>query len=194
MRTARFSFVLSSLLVVSCAEAPTHTASSDVFLEVLRNTYSGQKVCARIGTRPRNGVIAQAPSILPDPRMEMLVAAGLLTREQDGISLKYALTDAIMPLLEGQEPGESYSGGIPRLCFAEVRILDLLEFTEPTETFGTTVSNVRYSEGLVNVEPWAEDVFADTNDLPQIQGGIRERTTDLILTPDGWVVQSSLQP
>jgi len=45
--------------------------------------------------RPREGVIAQAPSIRPNAGLDVLVDGGLLTRTLDGIALKYALTDTI---------------------------------------------------------------------------------------------------
>ncbi len=192
MRTKSLGIVsasLLSLLALSCSDGPEDEVSDDVFLQALRDSYVDRKACSQIGTRPRDGVIAQVPSIRSNPQLDALVDAGLLTRRQDGIGLNYSLTDAIRPYLKN---GQSLEGA-PSLCFADIEVTGIDSFTEPTETFGSTVSNVRFTTALTNIEPWAANVFAGTDYLPWIQGEPREGATDLILTSSGWIPQSELQ-
>ncbi|GLQ23872.1 hypothetical protein GCM10007853_17460 [Algimonas ampicilliniresistens] len=192
MRTTSLGIVsvsLFSLLIVSCSGGPDDKVSDDVFLQALRDSYVDRKACSQIGTRPRDGVIAQAPSIRPNPQLDALVEQGLLTRRQDGIGLNYSLTDAIRPYLKNGQSSE----GAPNLCFADIEVTGIIGFTEPTETFGSTVSNVRFITALTDIEPWAADVFAGTDYLPWIQGEPREVATDMVLTSGGWIPQSELQ-
>jgi hypothetical protein len=143
--------------------------------------------------RPKEGVIAQAPSIRPNVGLDVLVDEGLLTRTLDGIALKYALTEAIKPKLESVEPGQPFSGGVPKLCIADIKVVDVVSFTKSADTFGSVVSNVRYTTRLTNIEPWAAAAFPDPDFVSQLAGDVSETSSDMLLTDKGWQLPNELQ-
>jgi|GEM_PF-2944805 len=197
MRRLRLGLLLCSAVFAACSPsdpAPEPERISDaILMKALNSTYADRRECVQIGTRPREGVIAQAPSIRPNAGLDVLVDEGLLTRTLDGIALKYALTEAIKPKLESAEPGQPYSGGIPKLCIADVKVADIVSFTEPAETFGSVVSNVRYTTRLTNIEPWAATAFPDPDFASQLAGDVRGASSDMLLTDEGWKLQSEFQ-
>lgn len=72
-------------------------------------------------------------------------------------------------------------------------MVDIVSFTEPAETFGSVVSNVRYTTRLTNIEPWAAAAFPDPDFASQLAGEVSETLSDMLLTDEGWQLQSELQ-
>ncbi len=79
-------------------------------------------------------------------------------------------------------------------CAATFEVEEILNFTEPAERSGYTVSNVKYTISPKEVSGWLEKsmlnrVFTEiSNDLIENQN----RSSTLVLTNNGWVDQSEI--
>ena len=88
------------------------------------------------------------------------------------------------------------STGERQLCYGTPEVVEIINFTEPADAMGVTVSNVQYIYRLVDVAPWASDTALTTQFewLPEriASDGI-EKDDDLIITTNGWAHHSVLK-
>lgn len=135
----------------------------------------------------------------PDNRMtapfEALEKAGLLqstpTEVQAGLfgpkspGKAYSLTDAGTKALE--KPGRS------AFCVGHRKVDEVVQFSEPNNGMGQTVSQAKYTYTVVDVPAWASDpaVQAAFPELVEMLKPKHEARIDLVLMNDGWDAQPS---
>ena len=88
------------------------------------------------------------------------------------------------------------STGARQLCYGTPEVVEIINFTEPADAMGATVSNVRYSYRLVDVATWASDPVLSKQYqwLPErISNPSISKDDDFVLTNNGWTHHSILK-
>lgn len=208
---------LTSVTIVwlaACGNNPK-AANKGNFKTSLNAHFENNKECFRFGRGiTEKGYIIEIRDFKPKQKSKRLtdkeyydgfMDLGLLEREtftRRDISLMpgrpgkelqyfgYKLTDAAnayLPTEGGKNLKETH------LCYATRNVVNVLNFTEPAEQIGATVSRVDYSYTLQDIAPWANSPII-TARYPQVTEQLAKDTLkdndDLILTNNGWVHHS----
>ncbi|MBM6549914.1 hypothetical protein [Marinomonas ostreistagni] len=139
---------------------------------------------------------------------DALVEAGLLqvqneqrevmaTLEQDAhtVSAKtYSLTDKGQQSLKAVHMQNAMGGVRKGFCVASYKVDEVLEFSEPTETMGQTVSHVHYTMTPTGIQEWGRSPAVQAafpNVASRLEATRRENAT-LVLSDEGWVDETTL--
>ncbi len=179
--------------------------------------YAQIKQCVRIGSKPNaDGIIQEfrTDGSVQDKQLPFyngLVSLGLLeavtyqkdtknfsgqvTGKADWVGYKFSDQGKTYLRPPELEKG-AFSSGAHQLCYGTPQVVEILNFTEPTEATGMKVSNVQYTYRLVDVAPWASDQIL-INQFEWLQERITSKgipkDDDLVLTSTKWVHHSVLK-
>jgi len=205
-----------ALLVSACGNDPK-AANEANFGKALNAHYAQMKQCVRIGSAPNaDGIIQEfrTDGSVQDKQLPFyngLVSLGLLeavsyqkgkknfsgqvTGKADWVGYKFSDSGKAY-LRPADMDKEAFSTGARNLCFGTPEVVEIINFTEPADAMGVTVSNVKYTYRLVDVAPWASDTALTTQFewLPEriTSDGIT-KDDDLVLTNNGWAHHSVLK-
>jgi hypothetical protein len=100
---------------------------------------------------------------------------------------KVSITDVGKPFYKPDI--RSVIGGGAGFCYAKMALVEIGQFTEPSEMRGAQVSRVSFTQKAVDVQPWAEKLGAgygiDARLKRLIEG--QKVTAAFVLTNEGWV-------
>lgn len=100
---------------------------------------------------------------------------------------KVSITDAGKPFYKPDISSPITPGA--GFCYAEMELVEIGQFTEPSEMRGAKVSRVSFTQKAVEVQPWVEKLEAGyglgTRLKRQIEG--QKVTAAFVLTNEGWV-------
>ena len=71
-------------------------------------------------------------------------------------------------------------------CYAKAKVVEVTQFTEPTDSNGVTVSQVAYTTELTDIQPWAKipELNIHLKTEPQMKIG------EFVLTGEGWAANT----
>lgn len=142
-----------------------------------------------------NAVEAGHPERRPGAPFEALEKVGLLTSKPAEVRAgmfgattpgkEYTLTDAGKKALEKE--------GRTAFCVGHRAVDEVVQFTEPNNGMGQTVSRAKYTYSVTDVPAWAKDpdVQAAFPDLAQRLKPKQDAHVDLVLMNDGWSASPS---
>lgn len=209
--------LLSGAALLPACGNDTKAANEANFERALNAHYAQMKQCVKIGNKPNaDGIIQEfrTDGSVQDKQLPFyngLVNLGLLeavsyqkdtrtfsgqvTGKADWVGYKFS--DRGQTFLRPAELDKgAFSTGARQLCYGTPKVVEIINFTEPTDAVGARVSNVQYTYRLIDVASWASDT-ALTNQFEWLP----ERTSsdgitkddDLVLTNNGWVHHSVLK-
>lgn len=98
---------------------------------------------------------------------------------------KVSITDAGKPFYKPDISSPITPGA--GFCYAKLALVEIGQFTEPSEMRGAQVSRVNFTQKAVEVAPWADKLDAGiTERLKRLAEGQKVRAA-FILTNEGWV-------
>ena len=209
--------LLSGAALLPACGNDTKAANDVNFERALNAHYAQMKQCVKIGSKPNaDGIIQefrtdggvqdkQLPfynSLLAlglleavSPQKDTKSFSGQVTGKANWIGFKFS--DNGKTFLRPAELSRgAFSTGARQLCYGTPQVVEIINFTEPTDAMGAKVSNVQYSYRLVDIAPWAND-SALTKQFDWLSERISSdnilKDDDLVLTNNGWVHHSVLK-
>jgi len=209
-------FSVAALLVTACGNDP-NAANKANFEKALNTHYAQMKQCVMIGSAPNaEGIIQEfrTDGRVQDkelPFYNSLVSLGLLeavsyqkdtknfsgqvTGKADWVGYKFS--DSGRTFLRPADLDNGAMSTVARqLCYGTPEVVEIINFTEPSDAMGTTVSNVQYTYRLVDVAPWANDSALTTHYLwltERVASQSVDKNDDMILTQTGWMHHTTLK-
>lgn len=139
---------------------------------------------------------------------DALVEAGLLDAKNEQREISSTLTDkskvvsAVTYSLTGKGQQalkeiemQSAMGGVRKgFCVASYKVDDILEFSEPNESMGETVSYVRYTMAPTGIKEWGQSL-AVQEAFPSIASRLestRQENATMVLSDDGWEMKTAM--
>ena len=140
---------------------------------------------------------------------DALVDAGLLKVESESREIMatladdahevaantYSLTDQGEQALKKVTMQSAMGGERKGFCVASYQVDEVLEFSEPQEKMGETVSYVQYTMAPTGIKEWGQSNAvqqAFPNVASRLEASRRENAT-LVLTDDGWVDKTEME-
>lgn len=157
--------VLAVLILSSVAACSSPTdADKDNFKAAINDYYEQKKECVDIGKLPVTTAESKNPTMLDElekigflqveeTQMEFRSAASLFGLEDSKQvpALKYSLTP------KGESMGSIDTRDEVSFCYAQYEVVEIVDFTEPTESDGYTISRVNYDYKLGDIADWAKN-------------------------------------
>lgn len=86
-------------------------------------------------------------------------------------------------------------GGVPGLCGGKAKVAEVVNFSQPSDMFGHTISQVKFTYTVSDIPDWMKSkLLSDSNnELNQINkanGGALAGKAILVLTGKGWMEES----
>ncbi|MEO4047867.1 hypothetical protein AAFN46_12355 [Pseudomonas sp. CAU 1711] len=198
MRAVRFALLgCLAAAVVGCGGVKD--ANKGNFAKAVQAYLDSQNgVCAAIPAKEYPFSLANK-GWFPDmkQRADALVDVGLLTRTDTQVKAsfgkameegsEYQLTELGKKFLVAG--GANTMGGHDAFCSGKYEIVEIENFTEPSDAAGTMISRVNYSYKVKDVADWvkSEDLSAAYESLKdQVEGEVRDKAV-LVLTNEGWL-------
>ena len=209
--------LLSAAAILSACGDDPKAANKANFEKALNAHYAQMKQCVKIGSKPNaDGIIQEfrTDDTVQDKQLPFyngLSSLGLLeavtyqkdtknfsgqvTGKADWVGYRFSNKGESFLRLASLDKG-AFSTGARQLCYGTPQVVEIVNFTEPTETMGAKVRNVQYRYRLVDVAPWASDP-ALTNQFEWLSERISSdsiaKDDDLVLTNNGWVHHSVMK-
>lgn len=206
----------TAMFVSACGNDPK-AANAANFEKALNAHHAQMKQCVRIGSAPNaDGIIQEfrTDGDVQDKQLPFyngLVSLGLLeavdyqkdaknfsgqvTGKADWVGYKFS--DSGRTFLRPPDmDNRAMSTGARQLCYGTPEVVEIINFTEPADAMGATVSNVQYTYRLVDVAPWANDpVLSKQYQWLQerISNPSISKDDDFVLTNNGWAHHSVLK-
>ncbi len=206
----------AALLMSACGNDP-NAANEANFEQALNAHYAQMKQCVRIGSAPNadgiiqefrtdgsfqhkqpsfyNGLVTLGLLEAVSYQKDTKNFSGQVTGKADWVGYKFS-DNGKTYLRPAEMDKGALSTGERQLCYGTPEVVEIINFTEPADAMGVTVSNVQYIYRLVDVAPWASDTALTTQFewLPEriASDGI-EKDDDLIITTNGWAHHSVLK-
>ena len=203
-------------LLPACGNDP-NAANDTNFERALNTHYAQMKQCVKIGSKPNaDGIIQEfrTDGSMQDKQLPFyngLVNLGLLeavTYQKDTKNFSgqvtgkadwvgYKFSDYGRTFLRPAELDRgAMSPGARQLCYGTPEVVEIINFTEPADAMGATVSNVQYTYRLVDVAPWANDPAVTVQDewlRERIASDVIPKDDDLVLTNNGWAHHTTIR-
>jgi hypothetical protein len=130
-----------------------------------------------------------------------LVAQGLMTKKDVSMpGIFKGAPDRVGPSFDLTAEGKKYYkavdehtlGKVPGLCVGKAKVNEIVNFTAPSNLFGNTVSEVKFTYTVTDLPAWAStpSLLAEERDLSKIvkaNGGPVDGKVTLVLTGKGWM-------
>ncbi len=138
------------------------------------------------------------------PVLKVLTKVGVLSTSETTVKEAFSIINKKVPgtrytlTKDGEKffkrdltPSDT-SRKINGFCLGEIEIDKVINFTEPENQLGTTVSEVKYTYRIKNLPSWTEDSEVQASipyvaKMVQTKDNPAESTTTLFLTNKGWV-------
>ena len=217
MRNLKWTLIVmlaAALLLSSCGNCGAHKASNEIFAEVLNAYYADHKDCVGLPTTKNEEGYFYIAEIADDTKplgaqmddrdlkpFLALANAGIMTAHDAQLSKKvfsrtekvagkgFKLTEVGTSMLLPDEFKRGFSKGEPQLCYGERVIDEIINFTEPADMRGFTMSSVNYKYSVGAVADWAKlpEVHLRYPHLETYLTTTIEDKDDLVLSDNGWV-------
>lgn len=177
-----YSYACMAIAMIACVGCSDPKAANEknfgnAIAEFLKSEGKSDAYCIGLKEYPRK-------SYSPDYDDDLLVAAGLL---KVGKPDAYGIT-----VRDLTEKGKKYFTPGKGFCYGQPTLHRIVNFSEPSSEFGSSMSEVNYEYKIENIPEWAleESVQKDRSGIRKAVSSqrepIREQDT-LILTNNGWV-------
>ena len=217
MRNLKWTLVVmlaSAPLLSSCEIGGSHKASNETFTEVLNAYYADHKDCVGLPTTKNDEGYFYIAEIADDTKplgaqrndrdlkpFLALANAGIMTARDAKLSKKvfsrtekvpgkgFKLTELGTSMLLADEFKRGFSEGEPQLCYGQRVIDEIINFTEPVDVRGVTLSSVKYKFTVSDVAGWAKlpEVYLRYPHIETYIAETSEDKDDLVLSDNGWV-------
>lgn len=206
----------SALILSACGNDPK-VANEANFEQALNVHFAKIKQCVGIGGEPNDEGIIQEFRIdgsIQDKNLPFyngLVSLGLLetisyqkdvktfsgqvTGKAEWVGFKFSGLGSTYLRPTDLDKG-AFSTGTLQLCFGTPQVVEVTNFTEPSEVMGLKSSNVRYTYKLVDIAPWANDPILSTQFKwlsKRLSNQSISKDDDMVLTNNGWVHHSAVK-
>jgi len=210
-------YLMSAVLVMTACGSDVNAPSEESFKSALSQHYTKMRECFSIGNEPNeDGLIythrADGTGLAAQDiqAYQALLSVGILETvsfKQDERSFSgtvvgqadyigYKISKSGETYLRPKELDTALSTGAPQLCFATRKILEITNFTTPSEGSGVTATNVTFTYTLDEIPAWTQNPKIKEV-YKSFSGGISQKTLednqDLILTNNGWVHHSEYE-
>ncbi len=220
MQTTKWKimFLLSgaALTLQACGDGANKATDAN-FKSVLNAYYANHKDCVGLPTTKNDDGYFYIAEIADDSKplgaqrndrdlkpFLALANAGVMTVEDTGFTKKvfsrtekipgkgFKLTSLGKSMLLADEYKRGFSQGEPQLCYGHRVVDEIVNFTEPTDIRGVTVSSVNYTFKVGDVADWAKmpEVYLRYPHIETYIAKTSEDNDDLVLSDDGWVHHS----
>jgi hypothetical protein len=177
-------------ITLQACDSPKDVSKSN-FEKVINEKLATEKLCIQpqknvslFGPQP---FPATVPNVLPAPGLDRLVELGLLSKSP-------ATSDGKI-VAGGPQPGRMYSltekgqrsyGGPPKyeFCYGIPVVTKVVEYTEPSDMFGSHITRVTFITGLRDQADWSADREIQGRFHPVNTGS--QAIAALELTSEGW--------
>ncbi len=180
MKAFRWAVVVGGVagLLTGCGDKTA--VSKDNFKQVLSEDYASTSDCLFGKALPFPFEVGANDKLLGETRhkLDALAAAGLLTRERNGMMNRYVMTAS------GQA-----TPGAGRFCYGKREVVSVDGFSQPWEFHGQRFTKVNYRFVEKQSPSWAKAAEVRSA-FPVVAKAMAEQPADeatLVLTPDGWV-------
>lgn len=181
--------------VVGCS-SPTE-ANKDNFKAAINDFYEVKKECLDIGTLPITKAESENYSVVNELEKLGFLQAEETQMEYESAQSLFGLEDSkqVPALKYSLTPiGESIATIDTRdevsFCFAQYEVVEIVDFTEPTESDGYTISRVNYDYKIGDIAEWAKtSTFLQDNNysLKQaMKNEVKKGSTVLVKMNDKW--------
>ncbi|SMF13841.1 hypothetical protein [Pseudogulbenkiania subflava] len=193
------------LMVALTGCSDPKAASKDNFSKAINAYYEANPACLYVTNKTLPLKVWTGPNsfdmnVHSLPKLDALVKVGLLTvtetQEASGSGLMkanhtyrtYALSD------QGQKSYASWGKENKGFCYGKLEVVDVTNFTEPSQLMGFTVSQVNYTFRAKEAAGWSQDpaVKAAYGKEVVLQGDTVKGKTIVVKTGDGWVHERML--
>ena len=216
-RKAILLLAAGALVLAGCGN--DRKAANEANFKLGLNThFAKMKECVNVGSEPNEAGIIQefrtdgrGFGAKKQPTYVTLKNAGLLKtveylKEEPTFSggtsesikyVGYKFSDKGLSFLRPPELDAGFfSTGTPKLCYATAQVIDVTNFTEPSDVMGVKASNVKFTYKLVDVADWISipEVDALYKGLAdKIAATSLEDDEDMVLTNNGWMHHSEVK-
>jgi len=200
--------IIAALLLALTACTPdSKTASKETFVAAAQMYQDAHPICQPVNFIPPEklpGGVMLAPNFYREPteppKLENLLKQSNHARINTFLGLGFISVE-VQPLItdtgkrfvlaidfttKGREFANPNKPDAATFCYAKAKVLEVTQFTEPTEQNGEMVSRVTYKIELTEIQPWANTPGLDIRlkSEPQI------RNDQFVLTGEGWVANT----
>ncbi len=130
-----------------------------------------------------------------------LVTQGLMTKKDVAVpGIFKGAPDRVGPSFDLTAEGKKYYvaadentiGKVPGLCFGKAKVNEIVNFSQPSDAFGHTISEVKYTYTVSDLPAWANtaSLLAVNDGLKEIvkaNGAPVDGKVTLVLTGKGWM-------
>ncbi len=211
MKVAKAIFCVSILanLITGCDNSKT--ANDDNFKKVIAAVLPEQQLnCFDLGGIGSSSAFSESvPIDFPlnlvkgeEPlKIKALVKAGVLSTSEVTVTryfigshnfpgTRYSLTKSSENFFKKNLPSLSFTRK-NGFCFGETEMDKVINFTEPENVNGNTISQVKYTYKIKNLPNWMEDsevqtLFPEVAEMVRTKNNPAEDTITLVLTNKGW--------
>ena len=196
----KMTFLLAAVLMTGCSNSKD--ASESNFKAALQEYYDQKPACLDLSiTFPYEESKNSYFLMKNEKVLNELVNLGFLTVEETEVesrynmygkkspeeALKYDLTD------QGRKQANLSDEHNQNFCYGNYEVVDVKNFTEPTDMMGETVARVNFSFKLTNVDDWAKESPVFKEQLIGVKRSFLaldkpiDSKAELILTNKGWM-------
>lgn len=121
---------------------------------------------------------------------EEMVKAGLLVKQKAGKDAVYDLTDEGKKYYKESKSDKEYELG--SFCFGSAQVKEILNFTEPSQLLGHTISEVKFTYQVNDLPNWVKspEIYELRSSLKKLvhseEAPVESRRV-LVLTNKGWI-------
>lgn len=94
-----------------------------------------------------------------------------------------------------KEHDDNTLGKVPGMCGGKAKVADIVNFTQPSDMFGHTISRVKFTYKVSDIPDWMKlksitDYNQEMNKIIKADGVAMDGTAILVLTGKGWMEES----
>lgn len=201
------TITVALMLALAACTPNTKTASKETFAAAAQKYLDAHPMCQPVNFIPPEklpGYVMLPPNFFSDstepPKLENLLKQSrharinaFLTLGFISVEVKSLKTDTgndFVLALDFTAKGRAFANpnqpDAAMFCYAKAKVVEVTQFTEPTESNGVTVSQVAYTTELTDIQPWAKipELNIHLKTEPQIKSG------EFVLTGEGWAANT----
>lgn len=197
MKKLKITLLATTLLVLLSACTDKKDANKSNFKEVINKKL--EKQCIEIGYSYRLFPVGIELKDYDKDKYDTLEKVGLIKSTAKQIEMygskklvdgfEYDLTDLGKKAFIEEE--KSINGKYLKLCAGKYKVTEIDNFTQPADMMGVKLVRVKFKKEAVDIPAWAYELVKEKsfeNYETLISKDIKEDSTELILTNEGWIL------
>jgi hypothetical protein len=202
MKKFKLLGLILGIILVGCSNPKDATESN--FKDAIQDYFSKNKACISVRAsfpyevekkRGKNDVLEELVKIgmLESndsiKTIKNIINPKIITKKS---AIKYSLTDKGNKVSELVSENSGWFSGETKFCYGKYEVVNITNFSEPSDFFGQKISNVNYTYRVKDIADWANndilkskfsELKRDLNSMDEERGGKEA----LILTNKGWI-------